>query len=384
MKLTREVTRRDRNQAYGHASVDVVSDELGAKIGARTLELIDIASPSRGEQAICEHVTRLLAEGQVNVEELGDSCLVAGTRTRADRPFVLLAGHLDTVPAQGNIPGSADSTVVRGLGASDMKGSLAVMIELALAGVGTADADRKVDFGFLFFSREELPASESSLTPLLEADGGLRGADLAVVMEPTGNVVQAGCLGHCLASWHFSGRSGHSARPWLADNAIEKLGDGIVAIAALEPVDHQFDGLTFREVISLTTVSAGIASNVIPGEATASLSYRFPPGMSLEDAEARLRAICEPFGTIVIESSSPSGAVRVDSPAAQRLIAITGEPIEPKQAWTPVAEFDGVGVAALNFGPGQPSAAHAVDEHVELDALASSYSALARLALEGF
>jgi succinyl-diaminopimelate desuccinylase len=359
-----------------------MSDELASRIGARTLELIDIPSPSRGEEAIAAHVSSILRGGGVEVEELGDCCLVGGSRRRKERPFVILAGHLDTVPAQGNIPGSIDANSVHGLGASDMKGSLAVMIELALAGVGQGEQGG-VDFGFLFFSREELPADESSLTPLLAANAGLQSADLALMMEPTSNMIQAGCLGNCGATWRFSGRSGHSARPWLADNAIDRLGEGIAAIAALEPVEHRFDGLIFREVISVTSVSGGIARNVIPGEASAYLNYRFPPGISLDDAEARLRSICEPFGEIEVESSSPSGAVRIDEPLAAQLIEIVGAPVEPKQAWTPVAEFEGAGIAAINFGPGAPSAAHAVDESVELDALALSYQTLERLALEG-
>lgn len=357
-----------------------MSDSLGEQIGARTLELIDIASPSRGEQALADHVKTVLSEGGVEATELGDNCLIAGTRRRAERPLVLLAGHLDTVPAQGNIPGSIDASRVHGLGASDMKGSLAVMIELALAGIGISQRPSALDLGFLFFSREELPASESSLTPLLAAHPELQEVELVLMMEPTANVVQAGCLGNCGATWTFSGQSGHSARPWLAENAIERLAEGVAAIAALEPIDHNFDGLSFKEVISVTSVAGGIARNVIPGEATAYVNYRFPPGMSLADAEARIRMICEPFGSIEIEGSSPSGAVRTDDPLTTRLVEITGQPIEPKQAWTPVAEFESAGIAAVNFGPGHPAAAHAVDEAVDLDALAFSYRSVEQLA----
>ena len=357
-----------------------MSDSLGEQIGARTLELIDIASPSRGEQALADHVKTVLSKGGVEATGLGDNCLIAGIRRRAERPLVLLAGHLDTVPAQGNIPGSIDASRVHGLGASDMKGSLAVMIELALAGIGINRSSSALDLGFLFFSREELPASESSLTPLLAAHPELQEVELVLMMEPTANVVQAGCLGNCGATSTFSVRSGHSARPWLAENAIERLAEGVAAIAALEPIDHNFDGLSFKEVISVTSVAAGIARNVIPGEATAYVNYRFPPGMSLADAEARIRMICEPFGSIEIEGSSPSGVVRTDDPLTTRLVEITGLPIEPKQAWTPVAEFESAGIAAVNFGPGHPAAAHAVDEAVDLDALAFSYRSLEQLA----
>jgi succinyl-diaminopimelate desuccinylase len=374
------MVRAVRHYPPKRASVGLVSDSLGEQIGARTLELIDIASPSRGEQALADHVKTVLSKGGVEATGLGDNCLIAGIRRRAERPLVLLAGHLDTVPAQGNIPGSIDASRVHGLGASDMKGSLAVMIELALAGIGINRSSSALDLGFLFFSREELPASESSLTPLLAAHPELQEVELVLMMEPTANVVQAGCLGNCGATWTFSGRSGHSARPWLAENAIERLAEGVAAIAALEPIDHNFDGLSFKEVISVTSVAAGIARNVIPGEATAYVNYRFPPGMSLADAEARIRMICEPFGSIEIEGSSPSGVVRTDDPLTTRLVEITGLPIEPKQAWTPVAEFESAGIAAVNFGPGHPAAAHAVDEAVDLDALAFSYRSLEQLA----
>ncbi len=356
-----------------------MTNELAARIGARTLELINIASPSCGEQAIIAHIAGLLSAAPLELHELGDECLLAGPLVLGKRPLVILGGHVDTVPAQGNIPGSLDSDFVRGLGAADMKGAVAVMIELALAGVGASDEARGLDYAFLFFSREELPASESSLTPLLAAHPGLRKAELAVMMEPTANRVQAGCLGNCGAKWTFTGRSGHSARPWLADNAIERLGQGIAAIAALEPVEHDFGGLVFREVMSVTKVAGGIAHNVIPSEASAHVNYRFPPGISLSDAEARLRELCEPFGAIEIESTSPSGAVRLDDPLTQRLIELVGEPVEPKQAWTPVAEFDAVGIAAVNFGPGDPADAHSVDENVSTAALARSYELLEAL-----
>ncbi|MSX02269.1 MAG: succinyl-diaminopimelate desuccinylase [Actinobacteria bacterium] len=354
-------------------------NELADRIAARTLELIDIASPSRDEQAIADHVLAVLSEGGVEATDLGDCCVIAGATEAQSRPFVLLGGHFDTVPAQGNIPGRIEGDSVVGLGAADMKGSLAVMIELALAGVGLS-GDRAVDYGFLFFSREELPASESSLTPLLASNPGLQSAELAVMMEPTANVVQAGCLGNCGATWRFMGRSGHSARPWLADNAIERLGEGIAAITALEPIEHEFNGLVFREVISVTSVAGGVARNVIPGEATAYLNYRYPPGISRADAEARLRSICEPFGTIEIEGNSPSGSVELDGNQAQRLVALVDRPVEPKQAWTPVAEFDAAGIAALNYGPGTPAQAHTVDESVDGSALAESFLTLEKFA----
>jgi succinyl-diaminopimelate desuccinylase len=313
----------------------------------------------------------VLRDGGVDVRDAGDSCVLAGVTARGDRPLVLLAGHLDTVPAQGNRPGRRDADAAYGLGAADMKGAVAVMLELALGRPATS-----LDVGYVLFPREELPFGESALTPLLEREPGLREADLVVVMEPTANAIHAGCLGNVNATWTFHGRSGHSARPWLADNAIHRAAEGIRAVAQVEPIPHDFDGLRFTEVVSVTRIAGGIAGNVIPGEAVATVNYRYAPGRSAADAEAWLRELCEPYGTLVIEGDAPSAPVAVGNPLAQRLIATDDLAVEAKQAWTPVAEFAAAGVDAVNFGPGDPAQAHAREEHVRIDALVRCYETL--------
>jgi succinyl-diaminopimelate desuccinylase len=344
---------------------------LADRLASRALELVDIPSESRDEARLAAHALSVLRDGGVEARDGGDSCILAGVTGRDDRPLVLLAGHLDTVPAQGNRPGTRDAGAVHGLGAADMKGALAVMLELALARPAAT-----VDLGYVLFPREELPFGESSLTPLLEREPGLRQADLVVVMEPTANAIHAGCLGNVNATWTFHGRSGHSARPWLADNAIHRAAEGIRAVAQVEPIPHDFDGLRFTEVVSVTRIAGGIAGNVIPGEAVATVNYRYAPGRSAADAEAWLRELCEPYGTLVIEGNAPSAPVAVANPLAQRLIATGDLAVEAKQAWTPVAEFAAAGVDAVNFGPGDPAQAHAREEQVRIDALVRCYETI--------
>ena len=337
------------------------------RLAARTLELVDVPSESRDEARLAEHVLGVLQAAGVPVRDAGDTCVIAG----ADRPRVVLAGHFDTVPAQDNRPGHRDADAVHGLGACDMKGALAVMVELALAGA---------DAGFVFFGREELPVAESALTPLLEREAALRDAELAVVMEPTANKLQAGCVGNIMATLAAHGTSGHSARPWQADNAIHRLAEGIAAVAA-QPYDEQaFEGLTFTEAMSVTLVRGGIAINVIPDRAEAQINFRYAPGRTPQEAEERLREVCSPFGELTIDSNAPSGAVpSPDNAALGRLRADGDLGWEPKQAWTPVAEFAAVGVDAVNFGPGDPRFAHRRDEQVAVAALARSYDVLERL-----
>ena len=231
-----------------------------------------------------------------------------------------------------------------GLGASDMKGALAVMIELVRDGL---------PFGALFFGREELPFDESALTPLLARHP--LSPELAVMMEPTDNALHAGCLGNVNATWTFHGVSGHSARPWFADNAITRAAAGVTALAAHDPEPHDFDGLEFVEVASVTKIAGGIAMNVIPGEATAHVNYRYAPGRTPEEAEARLHELCAGHGELRIDAHAPSGAV-ARGPLVDALIAAGDLAVAPKQAWTPVAEFAQAGARGGQLRPGRPAA----------------------------
>jgi succinyl-diaminopimelate desuccinylase len=328
--------------------------ELAERLAARTLELVDIPSESRDEARLAAHVAAL-----AGATDLGDGCLLV----RRDAP-VLLAGHLDTVPAQANLPGRIDGDRVHGLGASDMKGALAVMVELARAGA---------PFDLLFFGREELPAAESALAPLLAREP--LDYELVVVMEPTDNELHAGCVGNVNATWTFHGRSGHSARPWDADNAIHAAARGIAALAAHDREEHAFDGLTFFEVASVTKIAGGIAQNVIPDRVDCHVNYRFAPGRSPEAATARLHELC-PGGELRVDSLAPSGPVATANARARALVAAGDLRVAPKQAWTPVAEFGAAGLDAVNFGPGAPAQAHRRDESVEIAALVRAYRVL--------
>ncbi|MCW3006493.1 MAG: succinyl-diaminopimelate desuccinylase [Solirubrobacterales bacterium] len=356
--------------------------ELPDRLAHRTRELVDVRSVSRDEAALAWHVKKVLEAGGVDARDAGDTCVLAGVLERRDRPLVLLAGHLDTVPEQGNLPGRIADGFVHGLGTTDMKGADAVMVELALAAAArgtSADSAGAVDVGFVFFGREELPAAESALTPLLAREPSLLGADLVVVMEPTDNAIQIGCLGNVNALWTFSGRAAHSARPWQGENAIHRAAAGIHSLAQVPHEIHSFAGLEYTEVVSVTKIHGGVAQNVIPDHVEAHVNYRYPPGRSPQAAEHRLHGWCDPYGTLEITSIAPSGPVPADNPLVDALRAAGAGPIAAKQAWTPVAEFGAAGLDAVNFGPGDPVFAHQVDERVSIAALVRSYEVLERL-----
>ena len=340
---------------------------LGERLAKRTLELVNIPSVSRDEAKLMAHVR---AEFPLAPVFGSDEVLFATTPRRAGRELVLLAGHLDTVPAQANLPGRLEESAVVGLGASDMKGGLAVMLELA---AWAETAKLEVDLGFLFFTREELPAEESPLPAFLEECAEARAAALAIVLEPTDNEIHAGCLGNLNARLVFLGKSAHSARPWLGDNAIHR------AAAALEPNDVEVQGLVFREVVSVVGIEGGIADNVVPDLCSARLNYRYAPGRSRQAAEERLRAFA-PEAELELLGNSPPAGVVVDRPLVQRLREAGRFAVEPKQAWTPVAQFAEAGLDAINLGPGATRYAHTADEQVPVAGLVRTYDALRRFA----
>jgi succinyl-diaminopimelate desuccinylase len=199
------------------------------------------------------------------------------------------------------------------------------------------------------------------------------------MMEPTDNAIHAGCLGNINATWRFRGRSGHSARPWDAENAIHAAATAIAAFARHEPEPHEFDGLVFKEVASVTRIAGGIAANVIPDRAEAHVNFRYAPGRTPAQAEERLRELCA-GGELTVDANAPSGPVATGNPHARRLAAAGQLEVAPKQAWTPVAEFGTAGLDAINFGPGAPAQAHRRDESVEVAALVRSYRVLEEFA----
>jgi succinyl-diaminopimelate desuccinylase len=320
-------------------------------LAARTLELVNVSSVSRHEADAVALIRELMPGTPVYDD--GEALLYG------EGP-VVLAGHLDTVPAQDNLPGRIADGAVHGLGASDMKGGVAVMVELARAGIPAR---------YLFFTREEVPLAESPL-PAVFADGLLRDVDLAVVLEPTDNELHAGCLGNLQARVTFHGESAHSARPWTGVNAIHELVRGLQALASAEPRDVEIDGLVFREVVSAVRVEGGVAANVVPAAASVELNARYVvPGMA-----ERIRALVR-GGEVEILADSPAAPPALGNDRLARLRELVPT-VRPKQAWTPVAQFAAEGIDAVNFGPGATAYAHRQEEQIPVANLERCFDVL--------
>lgn len=351
---------------------------LAESLAETTLALVDIPSESRDEARAAAWVGEVVPTGRLRLAHRAGETLFFATERRHGVPLVILAGHLDTVPAQDNRPGRIGEGFVHGLGASDMKGGVAVMVELARW--LEADApDLDVDLGLLFFPREELPQEESALPPFFEAMPSALEAALAILLEPTDGTIHAGCLGNLNARLVFAGEAAHSARPWLGQNAIERAVAGLDRILPVPSRVAEVGGLRFVEVASPTRITGGVAANVIPDEAACLLNVRYAPDRTPSEAEAWVQELAEAAGaSVTVTGNSQPAPVVVDAPLVQRLRAAGDLAVEPKQAWTPVAEFAAAGVDAINFGPGATRYAHRRDERVAIESLVAAYETLRR------
>ena len=351
--------------------------ELAERLAARTLAFVDIASVSGDEGPILGAVADVMPDEVLELMDDSDGVafFVPGRR-RSGVPLVVLAGHVDTVPPNAIPQGLREGTTILGRGAADMKGGVAVMVEIATS-IARAPNAGDLDVGFLFFGREELPITESALLPLLDRCETARSADLAIVMEPTANAIEVGCLGNLNALLTVRGEAAHTARPWLGRNAIHTAIEALGPLSDLPPRDVEIHGLIYREVVSVTSIEGGIAGNVVPDRVVARINFRYAPTRSPAEAEARLRElVSHPSSELEVVGNAPPGPVAVRHPLVSRLRQAGDLSIGPKQAWTPVAEFATVGVDAINFGPGDPQYAHRDDERVETSALVRSYEVL--------
>ena len=338
-----------------------------------TLEwLVNIPSVTGNEGRIATAIAeRLLPTWSLaSVARIGNSLVVGEP---LGRPMIVMYGHTDTVPEQGNGTARVEGDRLYGLGASDMKAGLAVMIHLL-----EDEAVRAGDFDVVgvFYDKEEGPAAENGLEEVLDRAEWLAAAKLAIVLEPTDLQLELGCNGVLNADVIFRGKSAHSARPWLGENAVTKAGEWLAELHAREPALVVIDGLEYREVFSITRAAGGIANNIIPPEFVFNLNHRFPPSYDLAQAEARLHAVAAPADEVIVKDRAPAGRVPEGNELVAKLQKITRAERAAKQGWTDVARLSERGIPAVNYGPGEVAQAHQVGENVPLRNLDEALAAL--------
>lgn len=340
---------------------------------ARTAELVGIPSESHDEAAITDHLEALLRGApHLDLERIGNN-LVA--RTTLGRPMrLLLGGHTDTVPVNDNLPGRVDGDVLHGLGAADMKGGVAVLVELALA-----IAEPAVDVTYVFYECEEVEARFNGLGRLERQAPALLDCDAAVLAEPTSSRIEAGCQGTMRAVVTMHGTRAHTARAWMGVNAVHRLGAVLRRLDGYEPRRPVLDGCEFHEGLQAVAVEGGVAGNVVPDSATVTVNHRFAPDRSPEEAEAHVRSVVGDVDGFEIVDVAPGAPPGLTHPLLATLVSLVGEAPTAKLGWTDVSRFAALGVPACNFGPGDPLVAHTADEWVARADLERAHAVLVDL-----
>jgi len=335
--------------------------------------LVDIPSVTGSEQEIVDWITRRLAaasRGEIARHGLS----IVWRAPRRGRPLVVLAGHTDTVPPQGNAGAQRAGDRISGVGATDMKAGDAVMLALA----ESLDLEAlRFDLAVVFYDAEEGPAERNGLKRVLNESPWLREASLAVILEPTDLAVELGCNGILNVEVRVPGVAAHAARPWQGKNAVAEGASWLAEITRVPVTSHDVQGLEFRETLQVTLLEAGTARNVVPPEMVVNLNHRFPPDRTVEQAITNLRRLVPAaFGFEVVDQAPP-GEVCLDHAEVRRFLRMSRAQLRGKQGWTDVARFTAAGVPAFNYGPGVPDLCHRADEYCPIGNLAKAYENLA-------
>ncbi|MGC7216094.1 succinyl-diaminopimelate desuccinylase [Mycobacteroides abscessus] len=347
--------------------------ELAGDPIALTAALVDIPSESRHEAQIADAVEVALREQTSGFEVIRNGNAVLARTNNGLGTRVVLAGHLDTVPAADNVPSRHEGEILHGCGTVDMKSGDAVFLHLA------ATVTPRVDLTLVFYDCEEIESSANGLGRIERELPDWLDADLAILGEPTAGLIEAGCQGTLRVVIRTGGTRAHSARSWLGDNAIHKLAAVLDRLAAYQARIVDIDGCQYREGLSAVRIDGGVAGNVIPDAAAVTVNFRFAPDRSPEQALVHVHEVFDGLDVQIELTDSAAGALPgLDRPAAAELVGAAGGAVRAKYGWTDVSRFAARGIAAVNYGPGDPNLAHTRGEHVPVQQITAVTEVLRR------
>jgi succinyl-diaminopimelate desuccinylase len=338
-----------------------------------TMAICDLPSVSGEERALADAIEAALrAESHLEVTRNGDA-IVARTNFGCEQR-VIIAGHIDTVPIAENLPSQLmhfeREQVIWGRGSVDMKGGVAVILALA-----AQTTSAQYDINWVFYDHEEVDSSLNGLGRIAREQPELLAGSFAVLCEPTSAQLEGGCNGTLRAELTATGVKAHSARPWMGKNAIHGLSPALVALAQYQPESIEVDGLVYRESLSAVGVAGGIAGNVIPDSAKLTVNYRFAPSRSVAEASELVRELFAEYQVEIVDSAA-GARPGLETEFAQSFMTATGIAARPKYGWTDVARFTELEIPAVNYGPGDPSLAHADNENLPVGHLFDVFEGL--------
>ncbi|WP_335998787.1 M20 family metallopeptidase [Halorientalis halophila] len=331
--------------------------------------------------------------------------LLATIPGSSDRTL-LYNGHVDTVPYDATAwerdpLGERDGERIYGRGATDMKGPLAAMLDVASA-YAESDTEPPVTLEFAFVSDEEI-AGEPGLPALLESDR--IDADWCVIGETTceggRHSVTVADKGSVWLTLESEGEAAHGSRPMLGENAIDRLCEAIervrrefgteqfeldaeVAAIVAESVKYYAPAMgeaAARELfeyptINLGTIEGGESVNSVPARARARLDFRLTAGVETRDVLQDIRDCADDCEGVRI--ADVSWSVGTYEPLSSPLVsavteaaaAVSGDHVYRRSATGggDAKKFRRTGIPTVEFGFGTDTV-HAVDEYTTVEAL---------------
>lgn len=342
---------------------------INQELGKLTLDLVNISSVSKDEKSIADSIEEALKKcNHLKLTRVNNS-LVAQT-SFGNKQRVVIAGHIDTVPANNNFPGKINNSEVVGLGSVDMKSGIAVALKLA-----SEITSSNFDITYLFYESEEIETKFNGLELITKQQKDLLNCDFAILMEPTNGILEVGCQGSLRFEVSTSGKRSHSARWWNGENAIHKTNKILEILNNYKSREPEIDGYKFREGLQAVKINGGIAGNVVPDSVSVSINHRFAPDTSIDQATTNMKNLFKDFNFLLVDAANaaPTG---LSNPVIKDFVSSIGKSIAPKFGWTDVARFASNGIPAINFGPGDPNLAHHPDEKVLISQINDVYESL--------
>jgi len=373
-----------------------------------TQRLIQTPSLSTQEGAVAELlVAQLKALGFPNVHVNAMGSVIA-TLGNGNGPTLLYDAHMDTVeaatPEHWTHPphaGVIENGVLYGLGAIDMKSSLASMVYGARALLPYQDQLNGTLV--LAFVVQEEPCEGLAIRYLVEEDG-IR-PDYVLLGEPTNLQISRGQRGRVMFKVSVEGKSSHASQPALGQNAIYAAARLVFAIQLMAD-DLPKDPFLVPGTIAVTKIeSQGPSLNAIPDLCKVYVDRRLTLGETVAAAEGQLESVIRresiPASVQITTYREPSytGLVRVAREAhpawvldrAHPLVAALYQTIQAVRGTGPeIAHWpfstDGVytmgeaNIPTVGFGPGDPNLAHTTQEYVRLEDLKTAAHVYAGLA----
>ncbi len=311
-------------------------------------------------------------------------------------PALMFAGHLDTVGVEGMTHAPFDAAIegdrLYGRGSADMKSGIAAMCCAALSAFdqGGAHDDRQIIIAAVTDEEYESQGMRSLL------ESGVT-AECAIVTEPTRLAICPAHRGFVWIEIEFAGRAAHGSRYDIGIDAIRHAGLFLTELDALDSVQllsstHELLG---RGSIHTSTIAGGIGMSTYPDRCILKVERRTIPGETadtamreIDDMLARVRTLTPELSATakLIAAQGPSD-VDTQAPVVQKLersLRKSALPvrIEGLSAWTDAALLNEAGIAAICFGPGDISLAHAAEEYVPVSEIQQATAVLADVARE--